>query len=110
MYQTIKYEVKNNIGNTIEVRFNTKFALDEYGTIIALNQSVPNQATLTYGNGSTVKSEKPEVHTGGVGLFKYDEKTGKAFCLLPMAVRKSHGLGTGRRKMGIFLCWKLKNG
>ena len=76
--QAISETVKNNIGNTIEVRFNTKFALDDNGNIIALNQSVPNQATLTYGNGSTVKSEKPEVHTGGVGLFKYDEKTGKA--------------------------------
>ena len=76
--QAISETVKNNIGKTIEVRFNTKFALDDNGNIIALNQSVPNQATLTYGNGSTVESEKPEVHTGGVGLFKYDEKTGKA--------------------------------
>ena len=76
--QAISETVKNNIGKTIEVRFNTKFALDDNGNIIALNQSVPNQATLTYGNGSTVKSETPEVHTGGVGLFKYDEKTGKA--------------------------------
>ena len=76
--QAISETVKNNIGKTIEVRFNTKFALDDNGNIIALNQSVPNQATLTYGNGSTVESEKPEVHTGGVGLFKYDKKTGKA--------------------------------
>ena len=76
--QAISETVKNNIGKTIEVRFNTKFALDDNGNIIALNQSVPNQATLTYGNGSTVKSETPEVHTGGVGLFKYDKKTGKA--------------------------------
>ena len=70
--------VKQNIGKTIEVRFNTKFALDDDGNIIALNQSIPNQATLTYGNGDTIKSEKPEVHTGGVGLYKYDVKTGKA--------------------------------
>ena len=76
--QVISKTVKKNIGKTIEVRFNTKFALDDNGNIIALNQSVPNQATLTYGNGSTVESEKPEVHTGGVGLFKYDEKTKKA--------------------------------
>ena len=76
--QALSETLKQNIGKTIEVRFNTKFALDDNGNIIALNQSVPNQATLTYGNGSTVKSETPEVHTGGVGLFKYDEKTGKA--------------------------------
>ena len=54
------------------------FGVDDDGNIIALNQSVPNQATLTYGNGDTIKSEKPEVHTGGVGLYKYDVKTGKA--------------------------------
>lgn len=77
--QAISETVKNNIGKTIEVRFNTKFALDDNGNIIALNQSVPNQATLTYGNGSTVKSETPEVHTGGVGLFKYDKKQEKLY-------------------------------
>lgn len=72
--------IKQNIGKIIEIRFYTKFALDDSGNIIALNQSVPNQATLTYENGKeeVIKSEKPEVHTGGVGLFKYDVKTGKA--------------------------------
>ena len=76
--QALSETIKQNIGKTIEIRFNTKFALDDDGNIIALNQSVPNQATLTYGNGDTIKSEKPEVHTGGVGLYKYDVKTGKA--------------------------------
>ena len=65
----------------IEIRFNTKFAVDENGNIIALNQAIPNTAELTYNNGTeeeTKKSETPEVHTGVVGLFKYDEKTGNA--------------------------------
>ena len=65
----------------IEIRFNTKFAVDENGNIIALNQSVPNTAELTYNNGSTEetkKSETPEVHTGVVGIFKYDKETGNA--------------------------------
>lgn len=62
----------------VEIRFNTKFATDENGRVIALNQSVPNQATLVYDNGNgqekEIKSETPEVHTGGVGLFKFDDR------------------------------------
>lgn len=62
----------------VEIRFNTKFATDENGTVIALNQSVPNQATLVYDNGNgqekEIKSETPEVHTGSVGLFKFDDR------------------------------------
>ena len=65
-------------GKTIEIRFNTTFAKDEDGNIIAINQKVENQATLIYGNGCELKTEIPEVHTGGVGLYKYNEKTGKA--------------------------------
>ena len=65
-------------GDIIEIRFNTKFALDENGNIIALNQSVPNTATLEYDNGSgeikKVKTETPEVHTGGVGIYKFDDR------------------------------------
>lgn len=76
--QALSETIKQNIGKLIEVKFYTKYALDANGNIIALNQSVPNQATLTYGNGSTIESEKPEVHTGGVGLYKYDKDTGKA--------------------------------
>lgn len=68
--------------STIEIKFNTKFALDVNGNIIGLNQAIPNEAVLTYNaNGSedkTKKSERPEVHTGGVGVFKYDQITGKA--------------------------------
>ena len=65
-------------GDILEIRFNTKFALDKDGNIIALNQSVPNEATLEFDNGSgerkKVKTERPEVHTGGVGLYKYDDR------------------------------------
>ena len=75
--QALSETIKQNIGKLIEVKFYTKYALDANGNIIALNQSVPNQATLTYGNGSTIESEKPEVHTGGVGLYKYDKDTGR---------------------------------
>ena len=62
--------------SVIEIRFKTSFAKDENGNIIALNQSVPNQAILEYDNGSgvqTQESEKPEVHTGGIKVIKYEE-------------------------------------
>lgn len=63
--------------STLEITFNTKFALNDDGTIKGINQSIPNQAKLTFnGNGKEDKykfSEKPEVHTGGVGVFKYDD-------------------------------------
>ena len=69
-------------GKTIEIRFNTTFKLDENGNIIALNQTVPNQAELTYGNSEgaeiSLKTEIPEIHTGGVSIYKYDEETGVA--------------------------------
>ena len=68
--------------STLEITYNTKFTLDENGNIIGLNQAIQNQAHLTYsGEDSeekTKESETPEVHTGGVGVFKYDDKTGKA--------------------------------
>ena len=67
---------------TLEITFNTRFTLDADGNILGLNQAVPNTSELTYGTESgeekTKKSETPEVHTGGVGVFKFDEKTGKA--------------------------------
>ena len=70
------------VGSIVEIRFNTTFAKDEDGNIIAINQSVENKATLTYGDNSgnevSKDTETPEVHTGGVGLYKYDKKTGKA--------------------------------
>ncbi|MBO5003983.1 MAG: SpaH/EbpB family LPXTG-anchored major pilin, partial [Clostridia bacterium] len=63
----------------IEIRFKTTFAKDKQGNIIAINQEVPNQATLIYDNGSgkeeEKKSEKPEVHTGAVAVYKYNEET-----------------------------------
>ena len=66
-------------GSTISIRFKTKFALNEDGSIKALNKSVPNQAKLTYGNKSNetreIVTEKPEVHTGKAGVYKYNEKT-----------------------------------
>ena len=68
---------------TLEITFKTQFTLDSNGDPIGLNQSIPNEATLEYnGNGSgenkTKKSEKPEVHTGGLGVYKYDKETDKA--------------------------------
>ena len=68
-------------GTKLEITFKTKFTLDADGNIIGLNQSIPNTSHLTYGvsgKEETAKSETPEVHTGGVGVFKYDEVSGKA--------------------------------
>ena len=70
--------IKNNTDGVIEIRFNTKFATDENGKIIGINQSIPNQATLVYGNNNRLDSETPEIHTGGVGIYKYDSTTKKA--------------------------------
>ena len=66
-------------GSIIEIRFKTTFAKDEQGNIKALNQKIPNQATLIYDNGNgkeeEKKSEEPEVHTGAVAIYKYNEET-----------------------------------
>ena len=66
-------------GTIIEIRFKTTFAKDEQGNIKALNQKIPNQATLIYDNGNgkeeEKKSEEPEVHTGAVAIYKYNEET-----------------------------------
>ena len=73
---------KIDAGSTISIRFKTKFALNEDGSIKALNKSVPNQAKLIYGNQSGLTKEKEteivEVHTGKAGVYKYNEKTGVA--------------------------------
>ena len=64
--------------STIEIRFTTKFALNSDGSIKAISQEIPNQASLEYSNGTgegTKKSEQPEVHTGQVGVYKYNSKT-----------------------------------
>ena len=69
--------LKNNQGKKIQVIFNTTFAKDENGNLLAtLGEQIPNQAKLEYINTSsdnkvTKESEKPEIHTGGVVLYKY---------------------------------------
>ena len=66
--------------STIEIRFKTTFAKDANGKIIALNEEVPNQATLEYNNGSGKnykKSEIPEVHTGGIKILKFKTQNGQ---------------------------------
>ena len=66
--------------STIEIRFKTTFAKDANGKIIALNEEVPNQATLEYNNGSgkeSKKSEIPEVHTGGIKILKFKTQNGQ---------------------------------
>ena len=65
--------------STIEIRFKTTFAKDENGNIKALGQAVPNQAELTYSNDSEEHkkySETPEVHTGGIKLYKFEDENG----------------------------------
>ncbi len=63
--------LKNNQGKKIQVIFNTTFAKDENGNLLAtLGEQIPNQAKLEYINTSsdnkvTKESEKPEIHTGG---------------------------------------------
>ena len=71
-------------GYKLRVVFNTTFKVED-GKLVVLKDSVKNaenQAELTYDNGSgkevKEKSEIPEVHTGAVSVFKYDEATGKA--------------------------------
>ena len=71
--------LKNNQGKKIQVTFNTTFAKDENGNLLAaMGEQIPNQAKLEYINTSsdnkvTKESEKPEVHTGGIVLYKYYE-------------------------------------
>ena len=71
--------LKNNQGKKIQVTFNTTFAKDEKGNLLAaMGEQIPNQAKLEYTNSSsdnkvTKESEKPEVHTGGIVLYKYYE-------------------------------------
>ena len=71
--------LKNNQGKKIQVIFNTTFAKDENGNLLAkMGEQIPNQAKLEYINTSsdnkvTKESEEPEIHTGGVVLYKYYE-------------------------------------
>ena len=68
-------------GSTLEITYNTKFALNVNGSIKGLNESIPNQATLIFNRDGVKQSERPEVHTGGVGVFKYDNTTDPAVAL-----------------------------
>ena len=69
--------LKNNAGEKIQVTFKTTFAKDENGKLLsAMGEQIENQAKLEYTNSSSdnkivKESEKPEVHTGGVVLYKY---------------------------------------
>ena len=79
--------IKENAGNIIEVKFKTTFATDKNGKILAeiIGKEIPNKARLEYTNESGEEgkpdSEEPEVHTGGVTLFKYKTVNGKKVAL-----------------------------
>lgn len=64
--------------STLEITYKTQFVV-ENGKIKGLNQSIKNQAHLVFNmDGREEKqkdSEIPEVHTGAIGVFKYDERT-----------------------------------
>lgn len=67
--------------NKIRLTFNTTFKVNpETGKLVVLEGTITNaenRATLRYdnGNGTDVDklSEKPEVHTGAVSVFKYED-------------------------------------
>ena len=67
--------------STIEITLKTTFAKDPAtGMIKALDTSVPNTSKLLFSNGSgviTKVSETPEVHTGGIKVFKYVSESGQ---------------------------------
>ena len=80
-------KIKNNAGKTIQVTFETTFAKDENGNLLAeMGEQVENQAKLEYQNTSNdqkvvKESEIPEVHTGGVTLYKYYVSSGEKVSL-----------------------------
>ena len=75
--KTISDTLKANGGNIIEVKFNTTFAKDENGKLLSeiIGKEIPNKARLEYKNAAgdegIPETEKPEVHTGGITLYKY---------------------------------------
>ena len=79
--------IKNNAGNKIKVTFNTTFAKDENGKLLAaMGEQINNQAKLEYTNTATdnkvvKETERPEVHTGGVILYKYYLANGQKISL-----------------------------
>ena len=80
-------KIKNKAGEKIQVTFKTSFAKDENGNLLAaMGEQVENQAKLEYKNSSSdnkvvKESEKPEVHTGGVTLYKYYVANGEKVSL-----------------------------
>ena len=83
--KTVSDKLKANAGNIIEVKFTTTFAKDENGKLLAeiIGKEIPNKAKLEYKNTSDGESEteKPEVHTGGITLYKYKTSDGKKVAL-----------------------------
>ena len=67
--------------NKVRLTFNTTFKVNpETGKLVVLEGTITNaenQAKLKYDNGSGTdqekESEKPEVHTGAVSVFKYED-------------------------------------
>ena len=80
-------KVKNNAGDKIQVAFKTTFAKDENGNLLAaMGEQIENQAKLEYKNTASdnkieKESERPEVHTGGVILYKYYTANGEKISL-----------------------------
>ena len=70
--------------NKIRLTFNTTFKVNpETGKLVVLEGTITNadnKAKLTYDNGSGEDKEKdsenPEVHTGAVSIFKYEDTNG----------------------------------
>ncbi|MBR2703845.1 MAG: Cys-Gln thioester bond-forming surface protein [Clostridia bacterium] len=70
--------------NKIRITFNTTFKVNpETGKLVVLENAITNaenQARLRYDNGSGTDqerlSENPEVHTGAVSVFKYEDTNG----------------------------------
>ena len=85
--KTISNKLKANGGNIIEVKFTTTFAKDENGKLLAeiIGKELPNKAKLEYKNESSEEgnkeSERPEVHTGGITLYKYKSEGGQKVAL-----------------------------
>ncbi len=84
--QIISDKIKENGGNIIEVKFKTTFAKDKDGKLLAeiIGKEIPNKARLDYTNESGEnhkESEIPEVHTGGITLYKYKKSNGEKVAL-----------------------------
>ena len=74
--KAVTEKLKTNAGKKINVTYKTTFAKDGNGNLLAeLGTEIPNQAKLEYKNTANISGEKeteiPEIHTGGVSLYKY---------------------------------------